>query len=466
MSHNITVAGGSSVKLPTAGKYCDQDIIVTATGVNEIPDNYIDTSDATATSGDMLEGKTAYSKGEKIKGTIPLNDLDDIVLNGASVLVKAGYYEYDCGKTVLKGEVKAPTLGVSKDGLITATVTQPEGYVDEATKAATLQLDVQSGKNITPTKASQTVVGSGKYTTGNIVVDAIPDEYIVPNGTKAVTENGTHDVTTYASVSVDVPIPEGYIKPKGTLDITENGEHSVSDYENVNVNVEPTLQSKTIEPLTSEQEVTPDSGYAGLSQVTVNAMPTATQATPSITVSTAGEITATSTQSAGYVEAGEKTATRQLTTQAAKTVTPTTSNQTAVASGRYTTGAVTVKGDANLVAENIKSGVSIFGVAGTLSGGAKTCKLTASVSISPANISYNVLGDDGNIVAEQGTSVSVTNAVCGSAVTIFGSGLSNSLAWSVTNATLVATGSMGRTYQISAEEGVSVSIRGTYSPYG
>lgn len=32
MSHNITVEGGSSVRLPTAGKYCDRDIIVTATG--------------------------------------------------------------------------------------------------------------------------------------------------------------------------------------------------------------------------------------------------------------------------------------------------------------------------------------------------------------------------------------------------------------------------------------------------
>lgn len=32
MSHNITVEGGTSVRLPTAGKYCDQDIVITATG--------------------------------------------------------------------------------------------------------------------------------------------------------------------------------------------------------------------------------------------------------------------------------------------------------------------------------------------------------------------------------------------------------------------------------------------------
>ena len=32
MTHNITVEGGTSVRLPTAGKYCDRDIVVTATG--------------------------------------------------------------------------------------------------------------------------------------------------------------------------------------------------------------------------------------------------------------------------------------------------------------------------------------------------------------------------------------------------------------------------------------------------
>lgn len=32
MSYNITVECGTSVRLPTAGKYCDRDIVVTATG--------------------------------------------------------------------------------------------------------------------------------------------------------------------------------------------------------------------------------------------------------------------------------------------------------------------------------------------------------------------------------------------------------------------------------------------------
>lgn len=149
---------------------------------------------------------------------------------------------------------------------------------------------------------------------------------------------------------------------------------------------EPVLQSKTVTPSTTAVTVKPDSGYDGLSQVTVSAIKTATQATPSITVSSAGKITAKATQTAGYVVYGTKTATKQLTTQSAQTITPGTSNKT-ISSGRYLTGTQTIKGDANLVAGNIKSGVSIFGVTGTYEGSSsgggsggsmETCTVTAS----------------------------------------------------------------------------------------
>ena len=93
----------------------------------------------------------------------------------------------------------------------------------------------------------------------------------------------------------------------------------------------------------------------------VNALPKAggEQANPVISVNTSGLITAT---------AGTKTSTHQLAFQAAKTITPSTASQIAVSSGYYTGGAVTVTGDSNLVAGNIKSGVSIFGVSGTYAG--------------------------------------------------------------------------------------------------
>lgn len=40
--HNITVEGGSSVRLPTAGKYCDRDIVITAKGGSGGGQVYVD----------------------------------------------------------------------------------------------------------------------------------------------------------------------------------------------------------------------------------------------------------------------------------------------------------------------------------------------------------------------------------------------------------------------------------------
>lgn len=66
-------------------------------------------------------------------------------------------------------------------------------------------------------------------------------------------------------------------------------------------------------------------------------------AVPSVSINTTtGLVTATQNQDAGYVSADTTTGTLQLSTQGAKTVTPGSSPQTAVAAGKYTTGAVTV----------------------------------------------------------------------------------------------------------------------------
>lgn len=92
------------------------------------------------------------------------------------------------------------------------------------------------------------------------------------------------------------------------------------------------------------------------------------RATPSISVSSGGLITASAVQAGGIVADGTKSATQQLDTQGGTTITPGTAAKTAVAAGRYTTGTVTVAGDSNLASANIAKGVSIFGVAGSYSG--------------------------------------------------------------------------------------------------
>ena len=124
---------------------------------------------------------------------------------------------------------------------------------------------------------------------------------------------------------------------------------------------------------------------------------------PTISVSTSGLITAsvsgtqsiTPTVTAGYVSSGTSgtitvsgSATKQLTTKAATTYTPSTTDQT-ISSGTYLTGTQTIKGDSNLVAGNIKSGISIFGVNGTYEGSSSGGGGTGEVE----TVTFSILED-------------------------------------------------------------------------
>lgn len=103
----------------------------------------------------------------------------------------------------------------------------------------------------------------------------IPEGYIIPEGEKTITENGSHDVREFATAVVAVPaskeemklqeravfvggFPETYrVEP----DENHDGLSAVEIY------VEPELQEKEI---TENGEYTPPDGVLGFSKVTVN----------------------------------------------------------------------------------------------------------------------------------------------------------------------------------------------------
>lgn len=402
--------------------------------VNPIPSKYKDTTGANATPAQVIEGsKFLGANGVVETGTMPIYEDGSAYLYENSMDDEGNFYwgcYFESNVIIPEGEssfkIPSSEFGNAKASDVRAGVnfTSTEGVWKTGTMP---DGDYDIRMSMFGEEGYVDVVGTN-VTLNEVSSKPSSGYYIKANGRGKVAGCGEAVIKTAGYIDEGSKMGGGtdIEHPDGSFVMWSNNE---TKYYTI------ATEEKTVTPSTSAQTVTPTSGKL-LSKVTVNAISTATQATPSITVSSAGLITASATQTAGYVSAGTQSATKQLTTQGAKTVTPTTSNQTAVASGRYTTGAVTVKGDSNLVAGNIKKGVSIFGVAGTYEGGASvaTCTINVTFTTNAGNtLTSATTFANGTFSAFNSTSSSGTftiqNVVCGSALSI-GTTYMCSLYWS------------------------------------
>ena len=451
----------------------------------ESADGGINTNDATLNSGaQMLSGVTAYSKGTKYTGTIatvegptPDVSVSSDGLIAVSVSNPKGYQSESTTKTTTqqlttKGATTitpssvsqtAVNSGVYTTGKITVsavptetkTITANGTYSPSAGKyfssvevAIAGDTPTYQSKTVSPSTSVQTVTADSGYDAlSDVTINAIQIE------TKSITPTTSTQIVTPTSGKYLTEVSVGAIQTE-TKSVTANGTYNPTSgkyFSSVMVNVAGDTfdtQTKSVTPTESEQTVTPDVGYDGLSSVTVgaisstyvgsgitrksattytpteseqvisagqylngdqtisaisstyvgsavptqgaktvtpstsvqtavfsgtyvtgdikvSAMPTGTLSTPTINTNT-GVVTS-GVATAGYLDTST-TKTLQLTTKSAATITPSTTDQT-IAAGQYLTGIQTIQGDANLIPENIASGVSIFGVTGAHEGG-------------------------------------------------------------------------------------------------
>ena len=265
---------------------------------------------------------------------------------------------------------------------------------------------------------TKTLKTAGKYMEGDVILTdvsenqaiTITDELdanggtirhingIVVAGTKTITENGTGiDVTAYSAVDVSVPSSGGTYQTKTNISPTTSSQTITPDsgydaLSSVQINAMPSLtlptstsgsatsgytSKATISRSTSDQYINIGTGYnsAGAyykvsavanGSATAPASITGTSATVSTgtnTLTLSKTVSVTPSVTAGYVSSGTAgnssvSLTASVTTKAAATYHPSTTDQT-ISASQYLTGAQTIKAVThNLDATKILSGTT------------------------------------------------------------------------------------------------------------
>ena len=201
-----------------------------------------------------------------------------------------------------------------------------------------------------------------------------------------VTNPVINDTLTVTKTSLTVP--KGFYDTEGTVNIvteektaTTNGEVIPTEgkvLSKVIVNVPSTtvkLQEKTATPSQAEQVISPDSGYDGLSKVTINGD---------------SDLVATNIKQGINIFGIEGTYQGEQAKLQEKTATPSKEQQVINADEGYDgLSQVTINGDEDLIADNIKKDVNIFGVVGTYegSGGGGSAELAGLIDGSITDLS-------------------------------------------------------------------------------
>lgn len=227
--HNITVQGGSSVRLPTAGKYCDRDIVVTPKGGGtELPTLTNPASEADVVSGKEYIDATGSKKTgtvEEVDGEFVIEDCVDFARDGAHLVAVA---------------TTPPGNGNLIRGGSAVIVPVPAHWTGDATPA-----DVAAGKTFTSTYGVKRIGTAQPGVTLPAVTDPAGEndvregkEYIDANGVKQygrLKMDGvwTPDWSTYVPIEVQYDSDDRYLVMKNLAGVgggLETVEIAMCDY--------------------------------------------------------------------------------------------------------------------------------------------------------------------------------------------------------------------------------------------
>ena len=189
---------------PTAGK------VLTSVVVEPIPAQYVDTSDATATAAQILDGATAYVDGELVEGTMPNNGAVTETLDAAttSYAVPAGYHS-GTGTVSVSLETKIATPTKSPQ-----TISPSTGKLLSSVSVAAIPEAYQDVTSVTATAAD--------VLTGKVIVSATGEEI---NGSMA--NNGAISGTIDGLTATSYSVPAGYTSG-GSVSLTNAIEEALA----------------------------------------------------------------------------------------------------------------------------------------------------------------------------------------------------------------------------------------------
>lgn len=200
----VTPTTSQQTVSPTAGK------VLSSVTVNAIPAQYVDTSDATATAAQILDGATAYVDGEMVEGTMPNNGAvtETLDTETTSYSVPAGYHS-GTGKVSVSLETKSATPTKSQQ-----TISPSAGKLLSSVSVAAIPDAYQDVTGVTAVAAD--------VLTGKVIVSATGKEI-----TGSMANNGATSLEIDGMQTTSVSVPAGYTSG-GTVTLTNSIETALA----------------------------------------------------------------------------------------------------------------------------------------------------------------------------------------------------------------------------------------------